>query len=340
MKMRAARLTLGVAVAAVALGGIAVAQRPGAGVSRECRREVIKLCGLSGGRAGIRSCLTEKYTSLSEGCRTEILSAASARAAASAKLPEGARALPYGSDTAQTLDLWPSGKPGKTPLVVFIHGGGWSIGDKRTGVGEKDTHFVANGYAFASLNYRLVPKVTPAEQAQDVANALALLRQQPGIDPDRIVIIGHSAGAHLAALVGTDPRYLAQAGVPIESVRGVVLLDGAGYDVAKQMAAPGNLVSGMYKAAFTTDPKRQADLSPMTFAAAPNAVNWLIINDADRPDSQAQSDMLAAALTKAGARAERMPIANTSHMLLNQNVGKAGDAETARIDAFVAEVVR
>ncbi len=337
---RAAFLTLGVVVASITLGSIALAQRPGAGVSRECRREVVKLCGFSGGRAGIRTCLTQKYQALSDECRSAILARASARAAAGTKLPEGATEMSFGSDPAQSFDLWTSVKGGKAPLVVFIHGGGWSIGDKRSGLGEKHTHFTGIGYAFASLNYRLVPKVTPVEQAQDVAAALALLRKQPGIDPDRIVIMGHSAGAHLAALVGTDPRYFAGAGVPMASVRGVILLDGAGYDVAKQMAAPANLVAAMYKAAFTTDPKRQAELSPAHHAAAPNADSWLIINDADRPDSQAQSDMLAAALTKAGARAERMPLSNTSHMLLNRNVGKAGDAETARIDAFLAGAMR
>jgi arylformamidase len=340
MTTRNLGIALGFASGVALLGTAVLAQRPGAGISRECRREVISLCGLSGGRAGIRACLTGKVESLSERCRTELLAVAAQRAAAKAVLPANARELSFGADALQKLDLWPSSKSGRAALIVFIHGGGWSIGDKRTGIGEKDRHFTANGYAFASVNYRLVPQVTPAEQAQDVAAALALLRTQPGIDPDRIVLMGHSAGAHLAALVGTDPSYFAAAGVPMASVRGVILLDGAGYDVAKQMQSPANIVSGMYKAAFTTDPKRQAELSPTLHAAAPNAAYWLIINDADRRNSQSQSDTLAAALTKAGSRADRMPIANTSHTALNRNVGVAGDAETARIDAFIAEVVR
>ena len=340
MTRRSLGIALGLASGVALLGTAVLAQCPGAGISRECRREVISLCGLSGGRTGIRACLTGKVQSLSKRCRTELLAVASQRAASKAVLPTNARELSFGANALQKLDLWPSAKAGKAPVVVFIHGGGWSIGDKRTGVGEKDRHFTADGYAFASINYRLVPKATPAEQAQDVAAALALLRKQPGIDPDRIILVGHSAGAHLAALVGSDPRYFAAAGEPMTSVRGVILLDGAGYDVAEQMQSPANIVSGMYKAAFTTDPKRQADLSPTLHAAAPNAANWLIINDADRPDSQSQSDMPAAALTKAGSRANRMPVANTSHAALNRNVGVAGDAETARIDAFIAEVVR
>ena len=100
---------------------------------------------------------------------------------------------------------------------MFVHGGGWSIGDKRTGAGVKAAHFTAQGWAFASVNYRLVPGATVEQQANDIASAIAFARihaAENGLDPDRIVVMGHSAGAHLAALVGTDPRYLKAAGVP------------------------------------------------------------------------------------------------------------------------------
>ena len=98
------------------------------------------------------------------------------------------------------------------------------------------------GWAFASANYRLVPQATVEQQAADVASAIAWLRAnaaKEGLDPDRIVLMGHSAGAHLVALVGTDPHYLKAAGVPMGAVKGVVLLDGAGYDVAGAGRAPG-----------------------------------------------------------------------------------------------------
>jgi arylformamidase len=328
----------GAAILATLVGGTALAQRER--LSGECRRAVVQLCSLSGGREGIRSCLRDRASGLPERCRTEILGLAAQRAASRVELPPNATELIFGRDAKQRLDYWAPASGARRPLVVFVHGGGWAIGDKRSGLGEKATHFTAGGYAFASVNYRLVPQVTPEDQAADVASALALLRRQPGVDPDRIVLIGHSAGAHLVALVGTDPRYLRSAGVPIAAVRGIVPLDGAGYDVVKQMADKGNRVSGMYAAAFSTDPARQAALSPIRHAAAPNVANWLIVNDADRPDSQAQSDALAAALRAAGNRAERLPISNTSHMLVNRNLGKPGDAQTAQVDGFIAAVTR
>jgi arylformamidase len=340
MSARAIGLASGGLAVTLALTGTVLAQRGGAGVSRECRREIVSLCGFSGGRAGIRTCLGEKAASLSPSCRSEVLSVASRRAASTRALPAGARALSYGNAPLQNLDLWLPARAGKAPLVVFVHGGGWSIGDKRTGTGAKDAHFTGNGYAYASINYRLVPSVTPAEQADDVSAAIARLRREPGIDPDRIIVMGHSAGAHLAALVGTDESYLAKAGIPMSALRGIVLLDGAGYDVVAQMQSPGNPVQAMYDAAFTTDRKQQAALSPVTHVGAPDVSRWLIVNDADRPDAERQSALFAAALNRAGARAERLPVANTSHSALNLNVGKTGDPETARIDAFLTEVSR
>lgn len=305
-------------------------------LSRECRREIIGLCGLTGGRSGIRACLAERKSAVSPACQEALIAVASARAAARVQLPEGAREMPYGADPRQRLDLWRAAGTRPAPVVVFIHGGGWAIGDKWLSAAIKATHFTGLGYAFASLNYRLVPGVGPADQARDIARALATLRTQPGVDGDRIFLIGHSAGAHLAALVGTDTHYLREAAVPVDAVRGIVLLDGAGYDVAAQMRTPENRATGMYRAAFGDDPARQAQLSPTTHVGAPDVGNWLIVNDAARPDSDRQSALLAAALASAGTRVARLPVSDTSHRDLNRNVGIAGDAETARIDAFIA----
>jgi acetyl esterase/lipase len=203
------------------------------------------------------------------------------------------------------------------------------------GAGQKGGHFLEQGWAFASTNYRLVPQVRVEDQAADVAAAIAFLRRHPGIDADRIVLMGHSAGAHLAALVATDPAYLRAAGVPLSAVRGVVLLDGAGYDVAKQMAEPRNQVAAMYSQAFGTDPRRQAALSPTLQAAAPNVGRWLILPVASRRDSTAQSEALAAALRTGGSRAEVRPQAGKSHMTINRELGSADDPATALVDAFL-----
>ena len=91
------------------------------------------------------------------------------------------------------------------------------------------------GYAFASINYRLVPAATVEEQAADVAAAVQAIVERAdalGVDRHRIVLMGHSAGAHLVALVGTDPRYLKGAGLSFADIAGVIPIDGAAYDLS------------------------------------------------------------------------------------------------------------
>ena len=80
----------------------------------------------------------------------------------------GGREMAYGSDPLQTLSIWePSTKNVKpAPLIIFVHGGGWKGGDKSNTTGKtKVAHYTARGYAFASINYRLVPQATVEQQA-------------------------------------------------------------------------------------------------------------------------------------------------------------------------------
>jgi arylformamidase len=317
-----------------------VAARDGERVSRECRREIQKLCGLSFNMRKTAQCVAGKVDDLSDGCRKELI-----ERIAKKKAPlRGQREFAYGGDAKQRLDfIAPKAAAGPVPLVVFIHGGGWSVGDKAYGDASKATYFTGRGYAYASLNYRLVPDATVEQQGADIAAGLAYLRANArslGVDPDRIVIMGHSAGAHLSALVASDPAYLNAARVPMAAIKGVILLDGAAYDVARQVANPQNKLPSMYKAAFGSDPKRQAALSPTLHAAGPNVGDWLILPVADRPDSPEQSQDLAAALHKGGSRVTVTPVANSSHMKLNKNLGMSGDFATAQVEGFVSTVFK
>ena len=322
------------ALGAAMIGGVTVAQQRER-LPAECRQEIKALCQSSMG-GGMRACVRSVLPKLSNSCRTAI-----GERGASAAPPAGTRELAYGADPKQRLDLLVPANTPRAPLLLFIHGGGWSIGDKRTGAGVKAAHFTAQGWAFASVNYRLVPGATVEQQAADIAIAIAFARAhaaEQGIDPERIVLMGHSAGAHLAALVGTDPHYLKAAGVPISAVRGVVLLDGAGYDIAQQMTRPGNPVAAMYDAAFGPTKARQDALSPTLHSAAPNVANWLILPIDRRDDSKAQSEALAAALRPAGASAKVIAVPGESHSSLNKGLGEDGDFATGEVDKFLAAV--
>lgn len=324
-------------IASLAIISIGLSARLPAQLEPACRMEIAKLCGMTRDRGAIRSCLREKYQSLSKPCLQSLMELRRDREP-QAITASGGTSYSYGSAEKQAFDFYPAPSGGRPGLIVFIHGGGWSKGDKSMGTKNKASHYNAMGYAFASLNYRLVPETDPAGQAADVALALAALRAKSdslGFDPDRIILTGHSAGAHLAALVSTDPRYLEAAGVPMRAIRGTVLLDGAGYDVPRQMASAGPMLGKMYRDAFTTDRATQLRLSPLTYAAKPNVGNWMILFDSDRADSGSQSEALAAALKSAGNAVHAVPVNDTNHMKLNRDMGVEGDPATGLVDDFI-----
>lgn len=254
------------------------------------------------------------------------------------------REIAFGADPLQRLDVYPAAPAkGPAPLFVFVHGGGWKRGDKRNATGAaKIAHFTGRGFAVASVNYRLVPDATVEDQAQDVANAIARLIRDAralGVDPNRIVLAGHSAGAHLAALVATDPRYLkrAGAGAGVERLKGVILLDGAAYDVPVQAGEGPAIMRPTYREAFGTDPARQRALSPTLHAAAPNAPRFLILH-VEREDGHRQSEALAAALRKAGTQAEVRALRGRGlrgHLEINRSLGDPDYPGTKIVDDWI-----
>lgn len=326
MMMRMTSLTMAAGLAALLAcsdgGAVAAPKRP-------CLEDVKTLCGRTRDREKIRACLMEKQDQLSEGCRTKIKEMRGARNGAA--IPAEKR--PYGNDPKQISYVYPATNGSRPPLIAFIHGGGWIHGDPVNTVWNKPAHFTQD-HAFASIGYRLSPQVSIEDEARDVAAAIGALRRDAealGFDRDRIILMGHSAGAHLAALIATDSRYL---GRDFDAVRGVVLLDGAGYDVAKVMQGRG-IEQRIYARAWGKDEAEWARLSPITHAAAPNAPHWAILYVGSREQSGAQSEALATALRTGGAEAAVTAIPDTTHGRLNHELGTAGDYATGVVDAFL-----
>lgn len=262
-----------------------------------------------------------------------------------APLAQGRQSLSYGPDPLQVLDFYPAQNArGPAPLVLFVHGGGWKRGSKDNAGGNwKAPHYTAAGYAYAAINYRLVPEATVEQQAADVAAAIKALLGQAGalsIDRSRVVIMGHSAGAHLVALVGTDERYLKAAGLSFADLDGVLPIDGAAYDIPRQMNEGPQMMKKTYVQAFGTAPVRQRALSPTLQAAAPNAPRFLIIH-VQRPDGIRQSQELEAALHKGGTAAERRDFPGESlsgHAEINRQLGNPDYAATPVVDAWLKGV--
>jgi arylformamidase len=318
---------------------------------RECRQEIVKLCGTD--RSKMRECMREKGGELSGTCRAELKQRFDARRGASGATQDAQPAaasiaqsaiqeLAYGSADLQKTDFW-AGKSRNAPLVLFVHGGGWTRGDKRMMTGSaKLSHWLGQGYAVASANYRLVPDSTVEDQAADIAAATAYFRhnaEELGIDPDRIVLIGHSAGAHLVTLVGTDPQWFAAAGLSMDDVAGMIALDGAGYDVPDQMDENARLMGDTYKQAFGADPARQKALSPTRHTAGPNAPAFLLAH-VERDDAERQNKGLNSGLAEAGTETTVIGIKGRGlrgHREINEKLGEADYAATPLVDKFLTE---
>ena len=258
---------------------------------------------------------------------------------------EGKQTLAYGRDPLQRLDVYPAqNAKGPAPLVLFVHGGGWKRGSKDNADGGwKAPHYTQAGYVYASINYRLVPEATVEQQGADIAAALKMLLARAdalGIDRNRVVLMGHSAGAHLVSLVGTDERYLKDAGLSFRAVSGVLPIDGAAYDVPRQMTEGPKMMQDTYAQAFGSDPARQRALSPTLQAAAPNAPRFLIIH-VQRPDGITQSQALESALRQGGTQAERRDFPGESlqgHAEINRRLGDPSYAATPVVDAWLKRV--
>ena len=139
------------------------------------------------------------------------------------------RDIAYGDLPRQRMDVYrPVDADGDTPLVVFFYGGGWQEGSK------SKYEFVASaltqsGIAVAIPDYRLYPEVTFPAFVEDGAAAVAWLVEHASdfaVDDNAIFIMGHSAGAHIAALIALDSTYLDARGLPASTIRGLIGLSG------------------------------------------------------------------------------------------------------------------
>lgn len=236
--------------------------------------------------------------------------------------------LAYGAHPLQQLDFYSAGS-GVRPLLAFIHGGAWQFGDKARRLADAKAPFArGEGWHFASLNFRMVPEVGVAEMARDAAAGIASLIDEAGaleIDRRRVVLMGHSSGAQLAALIGTDPRYFAQSGLGPEALAGVIANDGACYDPHERSVRAEWLHRRLIAPAFPDE--AQADLSAVIHAArAPTAAAFLILH-AGHDLGARHAVLLETALRQAGTPVERHGFSGSgarAHVMLSRKFGVAG----------------
>jgi acetyl esterase/lipase len=154
--------------------------------------------------------------------------------------------------------------------------------------------------------------------------------------PDQILLMGHSAGAHLAALVSTDER------LKLSNIKGTILLDGAGYDIPRQIeiaALPRQ--KELYRTVFTEDVEKQKDASPISHVEKNKSIPpFLILYVATRRDGRLQSEAFGKKLNDAGVSATVVPAANKTHATINREIGEPDDKPTAEIFQFLTSQLR
>jgi arylformamidase len=258
--------------------------------------------------------------------------------------PKVQRDVPYAEpkNERQTLDVYAPTEGKGHPVVVWIHGGGWQAGDKAD-VQKKPQAFVDKGFVFVSVNYRLLPDATIKEMAQDVAKAIRWTHdhaKEYGGDPTTVFVMGHSAGAQLAALVCTDEGYLKAEDLSLATIKGCVPVDGDTYDVPMQIQTVEQKRAERYKMKFG-DENSQKNLSPVNHVAkGKNIPPFLILHVADHPETKGQSQRLSKALQEAGVSAKAFPAEEKTHDTINSDLGKPDDKPTEVLFEFLDGVLK
>ena len=218
------------------------------------------------------------------------------------------------------------------PVVVYIHGGGWTAGSRDGGIGPS-IRLARRGYFCASIEYRLSGEAKFPAQIEDCKCAIRFLRakaKEYHLDPDRIGVSGHSAGGHLAALVGTSARIKeleGSGGWPefSSAVQAVCDLAGpADFPTWGDDAHPA--VRGLIGAKVSEKPELAALASPVTHVQKTTPPFLIIHGDRDDVVPVKEGRAMHDALQKAGATSTLMIVEGGSHHPFNADVSNAIDA--------------
>ena len=218
--------------------------------------------------------------------------------------------LPYGSHPRQLLDVYRPAEPsGPAPVVVFFYGGNWKSGERADYLFAGEA-LASRGFVAVIADYRLYPEVRFPSFLEDCAKAVGWVFArigEHGGDPDRLFLMGHSAGAYNAAMLALDPSYLQAAGVEPRRVRGLIGLAGP-YDFLP-------LESDISKAVFGF-PDTPLATQPIRFVSAASPPALLASGDNDSVVRPQNTRRLAARLRQDGVPVREILYPRVSHLML------------------------
>jgi acetyl esterase/lipase len=225
-----------------------------------------------------------------------------------------------------SVDVYLPAGCGPVPVVMWVHGGGWRRGDKTGANVERKADWAESiGAALVSVNYRLSSPgsgVMWPDHGDDVAAAVAWVQGEGaelGLDADHLALIGHSAGAHLVSIVGTDPALATFAGADPLGIDCVVALD-VDYDLAD--AAGQALIAN----AFGTDPEVLAAASPpiqVERNGAPSAPFLVVTRGGPQRIAKAQG--FVDVINDSGGAGQLLDATGYSHAEVSSQLGASAD---------------
>ncbi|SFD71180.1 alpha/beta hydrolase [Spirosoma endophyticum] len=208
--------------------------------------------------------------------------------------------------------------PGGRPVVLFIHGGNWNSGNKNL-YAILGRRLARQGAVAVIINYRLSPNVEVPAMAEDCAQAVRWATQhiaEYGGDPDRIFVMGHSAGGGLAALLATDDQLFTKIGLAKNPVKGAILDDPGGldmFDYLKKMEYPGD---DQYLVPFGKDPSIWRDMSPMYHVRADSPPMLVYVGEHTYPSIASSTRTFNQRLLELGARHTFTVIPGKKHIAM------------------------
>lgn len=245
----------------------------------------------------------------------------------------------YGSEALQTLDIYAAKKTdgAAAPIILMVHGGGWCVGDKAmSNVTEnKVARWTPKGFIVISANYPMVAEGSNAiAQAHHIAKATAFVQARAsewGGDPSKVILMGHSAGAHLVSLVNADAAIRQANGM--KRILGTVSLDAGAIDVVTQMPNVYSFLKMRYVEAFGTTEAEWVAASPF-YKIDRTAMPWLGVCSTKRKDDPcAQARAYAEKSNGLGIHAAVLPEAK-SHGAINEELGEQGEYTDA-VEGFM-----
>ena len=244
--------------------------------------------------------------------------------------------------TLLSVDVYPPRTGCPAPVVIWVHGGGWQIGDKSNQMTNKVRLLNDLGYVVVSVNYRLTDPSSPnpvqyPTHAEDVAAAIAWVHDRIGKfggDPREIALMGHSAGAQIVANLATDPELLGAHDLDLDDVACVAPIDTEGFDVS----GPAGFGIQLYLDAFGTDPEVWADASALHHVTGGAGIPLHLLVRRGTAARQRQLDAYANALRASGIPVRIVDARGLSHADVNKLIGAPGDTVmTPAVTRFLSE---